>query len=240
MKRDEDFAGPSISILGATQLNGGVTGTLIVFAVVATLFRLSYEYFRLHADVPWVQVWWALTYYNAWFAVVADDPANWFYYNYGFTCLPMLTALWIINALNPAARLRVTAAVVPPAQIKAHGGTRMTVIDVSTHRRQEAAAQAPAAAASRAWALHEKIDICRGLFAVLVVVAHAQEIAFGVHPGAVEGPNTWPNWIATTVFGSGMYYVMGFFVLSGYCIHLSVARSMKADHFPVQRTWRRG
>ncbi len=41
--------------------------------------------------------------------------------------------------------------------------------------------------------------------------------------------------IATTVFGSGMYYVMGFFVLSGYCIHLSVARSMKADHFPVQQ-----
>ncbi len=88
LKRDEDFAGPSIGILGATQLNGGATGTLIVFAVVATLFRLSYEYFRLHADVPWVQVWWALTYYNAWFAVVADDPANWFYYNYGFTCLP--------------------------------------------------------------------------------------------------------------------------------------------------------
>ena len=39
----------------------------------------------LYADVPWVQFWWAITYYNAWFMVVNDDPMVWFYYNWGFT-----------------------------------------------------------------------------------------------------------------------------------------------------------
>ena len=32
IKRDEDFTGPAIGILGATQLNGGAVGTLIVLA----------------------------------------------------------------------------------------------------------------------------------------------------------------------------------------------------------------
>ncbi len=35
MERDEDFTGPAIGILGATQLNGGAIGTLIVLACVA-------------------------------------------------------------------------------------------------------------------------------------------------------------------------------------------------------------
>ena len=54
------------------------------------MLRAAYEYFRLHADVPWVQVWWAITFYNAWFMVVNDDPMVWFYYNWGFTTLPIV------------------------------------------------------------------------------------------------------------------------------------------------------
>jgi peptidoglycan/LPS O-acetylase OafA/YrhL len=37
------------------------------------------------------------------------------------------------------------------------------------------------------------------------------------------------------VFGTGTYYVFGFFVLSGYCIHLSVERSIQGRQFPVGR-----
>ena len=33
--------------------------------------------------------------------------------------------------------------------------------------------------------LHEKIDVCRGVFAALVVMAHSVEISWGVHRDAV-------------------------------------------------------
>jgi peptidoglycan/LPS O-acetylase OafA/YrhL len=83
--------------------------------------------------------------------------------------------------------------------------------------------------------LHEKIDICRGVFAALVVMAHALETAWGVHPEAKRRlPETVRN-VLDSVFGLGIYYVMGFFVLSGYCIHLSVARSMREERFPIRR-----
>ncbi len=55
---------------------------------VALLLRTSYEYFIRYADVPWVQFWWSITYYNAWFMVVNDDPLVWFYYNWGFSTFP--------------------------------------------------------------------------------------------------------------------------------------------------------
>ena len=97
MKRESHFTGPAIGILGATQLNGGATATAIVLAVIALLLSTTYHYFRLHAGSPWVQVWWPLSYYNAWFMTVNDDPCNWFYYNYGFTTLPTLIFLWCIN-----------------------------------------------------------------------------------------------------------------------------------------------
>ena len=97
MKRDEDFTGPAIGILGATQLNGGAVGTLIVLACVATLLSTAYAYFRLHADSPWVQFWWAITYYNAWFMVVNDDPLVWFYYNWGFSTFPIIVFMWWAN-----------------------------------------------------------------------------------------------------------------------------------------------
>ena len=50
MPRDENFTGPAISMLGATQLNGGAWGTLIVFGIIALLIRSGYEYFRLYPE----------------------------------------------------------------------------------------------------------------------------------------------------------------------------------------------
>lgn len=93
-ERDEDFTSPSIGLLGATQLNGGAIGTLIVLACVAILLRSTYEYYRLYADLPWVQFWWAIFFYNAWFMVVCDDPMVWFYYNWGFTACPIVVLFW--------------------------------------------------------------------------------------------------------------------------------------------------
>jgi hypothetical protein len=97
MERDEDFAGPAIGILGATQLNGGALGTLIVLSCIAFVLRSGYEYLRLYPDVPWVQFFWAITYYNAWFMVVTDDPLVWFYYNWGFTAMPVAIVSWWWN-----------------------------------------------------------------------------------------------------------------------------------------------
>jgi hypothetical protein len=97
MKRLENFTGPAIGILGATQLNGGATGTAIVLSVVALVLSTSYGYFRRYADVPWVQACWPVWYYNAWFMTVNDDPCNWFYYNFGFTTLPNLVIFWFLN-----------------------------------------------------------------------------------------------------------------------------------------------
>ncbi len=111
LKRDDEFTGPAIGILGATQLNGGAVATLIVFAVLASLMRAVYEYFWAYSSVPWVQAWWSLTYFNAWFSVVGDDPLTWFYYNYGFTCAPILALLFLGNRLSGAAqRLPLAAA----------------------------------------------------------------------------------------------------------------------------------
>ena len=96
-KRDSTFTGPAIGILGAGQLNGGNWGTFLMMGSVGLVFRVAYEFFRRYQAVPWVQVWWALTYYNAWLSTVNDDPLVWFYYNYGFTTLPPLVGLWLAN-----------------------------------------------------------------------------------------------------------------------------------------------
>jgi hypothetical protein len=94
MERDEEFTGPAIGILGATQLNGGAIGTLIVLACTGLLLRASYEYLRLYPENPWTQFWWSITYFNAWFMVVCDDPLVWFYYNWGFSTLPIVVLMW--------------------------------------------------------------------------------------------------------------------------------------------------
>jgi hypothetical protein len=114
LERDEDFTSPAIGILGATQLNGGAVATFIVLACVALLLRTSYEYFRLYADVPWVQFWWAITFYNAWFMVVGDDPLTWFYYNWGFTTFPIVVFVWVALKFQHPARHR-SAVGVPEA-----------------------------------------------------------------------------------------------------------------------------
>ncbi|GAC1465253.1 MAG: hypothetical protein NVSMB9_04680 [Isosphaeraceae bacterium] len=101
MKRDETFTSPSIGILGATQLNGGGVGTFIVLGILAQLLRTGYEYFRRYPSVPWIHAFWSLTYFNAWYTVVADDPMTWFYYNWGFSCLPILFLLFVANKFSP-------------------------------------------------------------------------------------------------------------------------------------------
>jgi hypothetical protein len=97
LERDEDFSGPSIGILGATQLNGGTIGTLIVLGGAALLMRLAYDYFVRYPEVPWVQFWWSITFYNSWFMVVGDDPVVWFYYNWGICAFPVVVLMWWAN-----------------------------------------------------------------------------------------------------------------------------------------------
>jgi hypothetical protein len=103
-KRSSTFTGPSIGLMGATQLNGGAWATAIVMACAAIVLRTAYDYFRIHAHVTWVQAWWCLFYFNAWLMVVTDDPLVWFYYNWGFTCLPFLGLLWLINSFGGRSR----------------------------------------------------------------------------------------------------------------------------------------
>ena len=77
-KRDENFTGPAIGILGATQLNGGAAAP----RSCSPSWRSYPHSLRLLplTPSPWVQAWWALTYYNAWLMTVNDDPFIWFYY----------------------------------------------------------------------------------------------------------------------------------------------------------------
>jgi hypothetical protein len=99
-RRNEDFTGPAIGVLGAAQLNGGPIATAILMITIAFGMRLGYDYFRYHADSPWAQAWWALTYYNAWLIPLNDDPFVWFYYIYGHTTLPLCVGLWIWNRMQ--------------------------------------------------------------------------------------------------------------------------------------------
>lgn len=81
---------------------------------------------------------------------------------------------------------------------------------------------------------YEKIDICRGLFAFLVVAAHAIDITWVIRP---EAPRAMPGWLHDLwlhVGAAGVYWVIGFFVISGYCIQLSVERQTKEGRFPLR------
>jgi hypothetical protein len=114
--RDRNFTGPAIGILGATQLNGGAVATFLVMAFLALMLRTAYDYFRFHSDTAWAQVWWPLTYYNAWLMTVNDDPMVWFYYIYGHTTLPPLAALWVYHKLQGDTRsVAAPAALIAPA-----------------------------------------------------------------------------------------------------------------------------
>ncbi len=98
--RNDAFTGPAIGVLGATQLNGGAFGTLVVLGILSLLMSTAYQYYRRFATCPWAQAWWALTYYNAWLMTANDDPFVWFYYIYGHTTLPPLAFLWLYNRLS--------------------------------------------------------------------------------------------------------------------------------------------
>jgi peptidoglycan/LPS O-acetylase OafA/YrhL len=81
---------------------------------------------------------------------------------------------------------------------------------------------------------NEKIDICRGLFAFLVVGAHAVDISWTIHP---EVPGRFPGWLhdfLLYVVAAGVYWVIGFFAISGYCIQLSVERQVEGNAFPLR------
>ncbi|MDG3007596.1 acyltransferase family protein [Paludisphaera mucosa] len=80
----------------------------------------------------------------------------------------------------------------------------------------------------------EKIDVCRGLFAFLVVVAHALDIAWAIHPAApaAMSPAVHDFWLY--VVAAGVFWVIGFFVVSGYCIQLSVERQVERGRFPLK------
>ncbi|AGA24616.1 putative acyltransferase [Singulisphaera acidiphila DSM 18658] len=83
--------------------------------------------------------------------------------------------------------------------------------------------------------VNEKIDVCRGLFAVLVVIAHSWELTWALHPTALLALSPLLRQFIGCTVGSGICWVMGFFVISGYCIHLSIERLMKAGEFPVRQ-----
>ena len=71
------------------------------------------------------------------------------------------------------------------------------------------------------------------LFAFLVVGAHAVDISWVIHP---EVPGRFPGWLHNFllyVVAAGVYWVIGFFVISGYCIQLSVERQIEGNAFPA-------
>jgi hypothetical protein len=106
-ERDESFSGPAIGLLAAAHLNGGVTGTIIVICVIACFWQACYAYFLRYMTVPWVKFWWSTFFFNAWFMVVNDDPMVWFYYNWGFTTMPIVVFLWGVNKFSGAPTKRL-------------------------------------------------------------------------------------------------------------------------------------
>lgn len=108
-EREGDFSGPAIGLLAATHLNGGVIGTVIVLCVIASFWQMWYSYFLLHSHVPWAKFWWSIFFFNAWFMVVNDDPMVWFYYNWGFTSMPIVVLFWLVNRYAPARAGRLVA-----------------------------------------------------------------------------------------------------------------------------------
>jgi peptidoglycan/LPS O-acetylase OafA/YrhL len=80
---------------------------------------------------------------------------------------------------------------------------------------------------------NEKIDVCRGLFAFLVVSAHAVDISWSIHPEAPGQYSPWMHGFLLHVVAAGVYWVIGFFVISGFCIQLSVSRATRGNSFPL-------
>ncbi|MBV8266574.1 MAG: acyltransferase [Planctomycetaceae bacterium] len=87
---------------------------------------------------------------------------------------------------------------------------------------------------ARGLSANDRIDLCRGIFAFLVVIAHAFEVTCGIHDPSRQHVSRQALDLIWGTAGTGIFYVMGFFVISGYCIHLSVARLMEAERFPIK------
>ena len=117
--REDWFSGPAVGLLGATQLNGGRVATVVILALLALMLRTAYDYYRTYADSPWAQVWWALTYYNAWLMTVNDNPMIWFYYIYGHTTLLPMAFFWVANRFRETDH--ATAASFSPANYHPQG-----------------------------------------------------------------------------------------------------------------------
>jgi peptidoglycan/LPS O-acetylase OafA/YrhL len=67
-----------------------------------------------------------------------------------------------------------------------------------------------------------------------VVIAHCVDTSWAIHP---EVPNRYPAWLHDLllyVVAAGVYWVIGFFVISGYCIQLSVERQIEGNSFPLR------
>ena len=73
---------------------------------------------------------------------------------------------------------------------------------------------------------NQKIDICRGVFAFFVVNAHCIDISWTIHPAVPAQLPRWLHDLLLYVAAAGVYWVIGFFVISGYCIQLSVERQI--------------
>jgi peptidoglycan/LPS O-acetylase OafA/YrhL len=81
--------------------------------------------------------------------------------------------------------------------------------------------------------LISRIDLCRGLLAFLVVAAHSYDVCWIINSESVEAMPSLVRKLLACTLQSGFYWVMGFFVISGYCIQLSVGRQLEAGRFPV-------
>ncbi len=79
---------------------------------------------------------------------------------------------------------------------------------------------------------HHGINILRGVFAILVVAAHSLDLA--AKSFAPEFAETQIGKVLLGTLGNGFYWVMGFFVLSGFCIQLSVQSSYAKGCYSVR------
>ncbi len=77
------------------------------------------------------------------------------------------------------------------------------------------------------------IDALRGIAALMVFGTHAMDLAISQVHGWDLGENP-PFWrFIRAVFGTGEHWVWCFFVISGFCIHLSIARSVRENRFQL-------
>lgn len=79
---------------------------------------------------------------------------------------------------------------------------------------------------------HRGINLLRGVFAILVVLAHALDMAVL----SFDSPffSTALGGFLRGTVGKGFYWVMGFFVISGFCIHLSVRNSYARGRYSAR------